>query len=954
MLAVFVTRQLVFNGLVNGLLTGLLAMAMVLVYRSTRVINFAVGNIGLIGATLLPLVVLQYGVPYWIGLAACLACGTLFAAVMELIVIRRLFDAPRVIVLVATVGIAQLAAGVAAAYPNLHESGARYPSPTSAVFDDVAGLRITGTQLAVLVTVPLVVGALMWLLYRTTFGRSVEAAADNPSLARLSSVNPKLISTFVWTAAGLVSTVAMILFSTLGGGVGGLDNLGPITLSRAMIAFVLAGMRSYPRAVVAGVLLGVGEAILRFNFISKPGLFDLVGFVLVLVVIYVQSRSTTDDGVFAFAPKVRKRPERVNEVVWLRHAPKIATFVIAGAVLALPVIVTAPSRQLVYASVACFAVCAMSLSVITGWAGQLSLAQMTFAGFGALFAAAFARGFELDVWIIDFQAPALPFLVAIPLAALIVAAMAVAIGLGALRVRGLRLAITTFVFAVAAQQYIYQVPMFSDGHTGSVAFRRGTLFGLSLDSHRRYYYLCVIVLSIVYVLVARLRRSGVGLSTIAVRDNPSAAAGYTVSPTRTKLIAFAMAGGIAAIGGSLLAGLLESVPFGERYFRFSDSLQLVGMMVIGGIAARVGPILGALWVVGLPAMFPHNELVPLLTSSIGLLLVLMYFPGGLAQIGYLVRNAVDEWAVRRLPPPVHEVAERPAVAAFVSRRVEPHDDAADLVHEVLRAENISVRFGGNVAVWDANVCVARGEIVGLIGTNGAGKSTLLNAIGGYVPARGSVELLGRDITSLGVSARAKLGLGRTFQTALLFPELTVRETIQVALEARGRTPFVATALALPSARRSERARRAGADELISFLGLGRYADSYVVDLSTGTRRVVEIANLLALDARVLCLDEPTAGLAQRETEKFGPLLVSIREEMSASMIIIEHDMPLIMAMSDRVYCLELGAVIAEGTPSAVRNDPLVIASYLGTDERAIQRSDSASASEPSDAVRAHQ
>ena len=373
------------------------------------------------------------------------------------------------------------------------------------------------------------------------------------------------------------------------------------------------------------------------------------------------------------------------------------------------------------------------------------------------------------------------------------------------------------------------------------------------------------------------------------------------------------------------------------------------MIVIGGIAARAGPILGALWVVGLPAIFPDNELVPLLTSSIGLLLVLMYFPGGLAQIGYLVRNAVDDWAVRRLPPAVQEVAERPAVAALASPRIaEARNDAADLVHEVLRAEHIVVRFGGNVAVSDATVRVSRGEIVGLIGANGAGKSTLLNAIGGYVPARGSVELLGRDISSLGVTARAQRGLGRTFQTALLFPELSVRETIQVALEARGRTPFVATALALPAARRHERARRADADELISFLGLGRYADSYVIDLSTGTRRIVEIANLLALDARVLCLDEPTSGLAQRETEKFGPLLVSIREEMSASMIIIEHDMPLIMAMSDRVYCLELGAVIAEGTPSEVRNDPLVIASYLGTDERAIQRSDAA----PSDAARA--
>ncbi|HEY5876468.1 MAG TPA: ATP-binding cassette domain-containing protein, partial [Ilumatobacteraceae bacterium] len=871
----WVTTQLVFNGLINGLLTGLLAISMVLVYRSTRVINFAVGSIGLIGASLLPLVVLDYGFPYWVGLAACVVCGTLFAAVVELIVIRRLFAAPRVIVLVATVGIAQLATGVAASYPDLEATGSQYPKPIDAVFDDVAGLRITGTQLAVLLAVSSLVGALMWVLHRTTFGRSIEAAADNPPLARLSSVNPKLISTFVWTTAGLVSTIAMILLSTLGGAVGGLDDLGPITLARAMVAFVLAGMRSYSMAVVAGAALGVSEAIVRFNFIGLPGLFDVIAFVLVLGVIYVQSRSETDDGVFAFAPKVRKRPERVREIAWLRHAPKLAMAVVASVVIALPLVATLPSRQLVYASIACFAICAMSLSIITGWAGQLSLAQMTFAGFGALFAAALNRGFELDVWFVDVQAPSLPFLVAIPLAAIIVAGMAVAIGLGALRVRGLRLAVTTFVFAIAAQQYLYTIPMFSDGNASSVTFRRGTLFGYSLADQRTYYYLCVVVLAIVFVVVSRLRRSGVGRTTIAVRDNPDAAAGYTVSPARTKLIAFATAGGFAAIGGSLLAGLLESVPFTGQYFQFSDSLQLVGMVVIGGVAARVGPIVGALWVIGLPALFPDNELVPLFTSSLGLLIVVMYFPGGLAQIGYLVRNTVDEWAVRRLPPAAEQAVERPVVTGLVTSRVaERGERPADAGRDVLRVEHISVRFGGNVAVADASLRVSSGEIVGLIGTNGAGKSTLLNAIGGYVPSKGSVELLGRDVSALGVSARAHLGLGRTFQTALLFPELTVRETIQVALEARGRTPFVATALGLPGSRRCERSRRADADDLVSFLGLGRYADAYVIDLSTGTRRIVELANLLALDAQVLCLDEPTAGLAQRETEKFGPLLVS--------------------------------------------------------------------------------
>lgn len=216
----------------------------------------------------------------------------------------------------------------------------------------------------------------------------------------------------------------------------------------------------------------------------------------------------------------------------------------------------------------------------------------------------------------------------------------------------------------------------------------------------------------------------------------------------------------------------------------------------------------------------------------------------------------------------------------------------------------------------------------------------MNAIGGFVPATGRVELGGNDVTNKSSTAKAKAGLGRTFQAATLFPELTVRETVQVALEARGRTGFVSTALFLPHAAAAERRKKAEATDLIDFLGLGRYADAYISDLSTGTRRIVELAGLLALDARVLCMDEPTAGLAQRETEAFGPLLTNLRKELDASILIIEHDMPLIMSISDRVYCLESGQVIAEGQPDEVRNNPLVVASYLGTDSRAIDRSES--------------
>jgi ABC-type branched-subunit amino acid transport system ATPase component len=241
--------------------------------------------------------------------------------------------------------------------------------------------------------------------------------------------------------------------------------------------------------------------------------------------------------------------------------------------------------------------------------------------------------------------------------------------------------------------------------------------------------------------------------------------------------------------------------------------------------------------------------------------------------------------------------------------------------------------------------VHAGELVGLIGTNGAGKSTLMNAVSGLVPATGRVRVLGRDVSREPAFRRHRVGLGRGFQAARLYPDLTVRESIMVALEAREKSYVLPSLTALPPSPASERRKRAEVAELIDFLGLGRYADEFVATLSTGTRRVVELACLFAVDAQVLLLDEPTGGVAQKETEAFGPLILRIRRELDAAMVVIEHDMPLIMGISDRVYCLEAGSVIAMGTPSEVRNDPLVIASYLGTDARAIQRSGAAASGE---------
>jgi len=990
-LAAWITPQLVFNGVVTGMVIGLLAMGIVLIYRSTRVINFAVGNLGLPAAGLFALMQLNWGFPFWLGLAVALVVGTAVGAAVELTVVRRLFTRPRVILLVATVGVAQLMRAVVFALPDLESAGRRYPVAARAVWENAPfGLRIGGPQVTILIVVPLVAAALGWTLNRTAFGRAVAASASNPDLARLSGVNPKIVSTFVWTAAGLLSSLSIILLSGQSGSVTGLENLGPLTLARALAAASVSGMRSFPRAIVAGLGIGVVESVVRFNYLSETGLIDFLLFCAVFAAIYWQSRKGgAEESLLAFVPRIRPIPARLEALWWVRALPRLALGLGLLAAVMLPLVVELPSRHLLYSTMLGFGICAMSVTVITGWSGQLSLSQMTFAGLGALSAAAFIRGAELDIGfgglrLIDVTAPSLPFGLSILLATLLAAAVATVIGMGALRVRGLMLAVTTFAFAIGCTQYLFRRPFF--GGSPNVPLPRGTLFGIDLSSQRSYYWFVLGGFTIVFAVTSRLRRSGFGRSAVAVRDNPDAAAACTVSPARTKITAFALAGGIAGFGGALLGGLVQNIRYAEALFRVEDSLRVVGIAVIGGLGSVTGAVLGAFWVEGIPAFFGDNDLVPLFTSSIGLLIIIMYLPGGFIQVAYGIRDALLRWAESRMPPlaadapagsspvvrrsgaaaqpeapqrprqtqpdvetsapahaPAGETAGGPQTRAQAGNELPVADIHADgetaggpqtrAQEVVLAASDISVRFGGNLAVNGASVHVHRNEIAGLIGTNGAGKTTLMNAIGGFVGSEGTVEILGRDVTRLSAPRRARAGLGRTFQSAALFPELTVRETVMVALEARGRTPFLPTALHLPGTFSRERRRRNAADELIGWLGLGDHADHFVSDLSTGTRRIVELAGLLALDAQVLCFDEPTAGVAQREREAFAPLILEIRSELGAGILLIEHDMALIMGVSDRVYCLESGSVISEGSPEHVRNDPAVVASYLGTDAR---------------------
>jgi ABC-type branched-subunit amino acid transport system ATPase component/ABC-type branched-subunit amino acid transport system permease subunit len=843
----------------------------------------------------------------------------------------------------ATIGVAQLAIAVTLALPEYRSSGlsTNFPLPFEGQWTPFLDIKVDAAQLFILIVVPVVTAGMWWLLNHTAFGESVRAAASNSDLSRMTGINPKLVSTAVWSIAGFLSALAIFLTATDAPSTN-LLLIGPETLLRGMAAALIGGMISFPRAVIGAIAIGIGERLISYHFPSDPGLAQFVMFLLVVLLVARVSRTTDAGGEsFQFAPHAAPIPERLAQIWWVRYLPRIlGAFALIAALIA-PFVWDLSARHQVWTIILGFALCALSVVVLTGWAGQLSLGQMAFAGLSALTAAALSRGLSVDIgWhdlrVLEFTLPDIAFPWTVLLGAAFTCVIAVIIGSGALRVRGLLLAISTLAFAIACDAYLFKRPFFTEGRT-TVQIPRADLGPLELTHRNRaYFYFVLAVLVLVMFVVAHLRSSGVGRRIVGVRENEQAAAAMTISPARVKLTAFAVAGFLAGIGGALLGASPTTVGPAERFFFVDESIRVVAMVVIGGLGSISGAVIGAIWIIGLPAFFPDNEVVPLLVSSIGLLVVLLYLPGGFAQIGYWVRDQLLSIVARRLPPEPVKVSSAPPPALTSLTAREPATTNAD--GDVLVTTGLTVRFGGLVAVNEVAVRARPGEVVGLIGNNGAGKSTLLNAIGGFVPSSGGVELLGRDVSRAKASRRAAFGLGRTFQAATLYPELSVRETVQLALEARTPTSFWGTLVWAPGSQRSEREKRAEAAELIDFLGLGRYADRYIAQLSTGTRRIVELATVLAVGPRVVCLDEPTAGIAQRESEAFGPLIKQIQQELDATLIIVEHDLPMIMSISDRVYCMEAGKVIAEGIPSEIRQDPRVVASYLGTDERAIARS----------------
>lgn len=914
-------------GLITGLTYGLLAVGLTLVYRTSRVLNFAHGAMGALPATVLPVLAVSVGLTYWLALPLALAAGVTLGCLLEKLVIRRLQHASRLVVMVATIAAAQVLGVLVFVMPRTEGLlGQQFPLPFELNWT-IGDLRLGAGEILIVVIAPVMVLGLSVFLKRTRLGLAAAAAAENAQAALMAGIPVKRVSLTIWGIAGLFAASAAILeagtrpIGTIGSG------LGPALLVRGLAAAMLGGFRNLPRVFAAGVAIGVVEQLVRWNH-PTGGVLNLVLFALILVSMFVHRdlglAARGDAGsAWALAAELAPLPRTLashRRVIALRRWG-LAGLVIATATLA---VVLSPSQTVLLSSVLLWAMMGLSLVVLTGYAGQVSLGHYAFVMLGALVGGRMSQlGFP--------SGSAMLYVIGA------CGAVAVVIGIPALRVRGLFLAVVTLAFALAAEGWLFEqdwLARSSFQSDSSMIIQRPQWFGVDFEPEHRYTWLSLAALALTAAMVHRLRTTGVGRAMVAVRDNELSAASMSVSPRRAKMQAFVLSGMVAGLAGYLYGGLL--VNFTAALDGVDQSLNLLVMVILGGVTTVTGALLGALWVQGIPYAFGTS--VGLFTSALGVLLVLLVLPSGLAGLAYRLRNRVITTLTGESVSQLREVLPERTRERLPAKASEP-DPAQDETVPALACHDIRVAFGGNVAVGGVSLHARRGEIVGLLGPNGAGKTTLFDVLSGHQrPTAGTVELFGTDITMLAPAQRARLGLGRTFQQARLFEGLTVLESVEIGLERTDPSEVLPSILRLPPSIRAERRKRERAEEIVDLLGLGPYASRRAGELSTGMRRLAELACVVALDADVILLDEPTAGIAQAEVERFTPVLGEIRDHLDATIVVIEHDIPLLMSLVDRMYVLASGTLLAEGPPSIVRTNPAVVEAYLGGDERVVTRS----------------
>ena len=893
----------IIAGLTTGSVYGLAGVGLVLTYKTSGVFNFAQGALATVAAYLFYTLHVQHGMAWPLaGFICVFVLGPVLGLLLEILA-RALANANLNTQVASTVGILLMVqAGVVLIYGTtvVRNIPPFLPGGTY----DIAGTSVTSSQIVVFAVGVAATAALYGWFRLARGGVAMRGVVDNPELLDIAGTSPLRVRRLAWIIGSIFACASGVLL-------GPFINLDPTTLTFLIVsafgAAAIGRFSNLPGTYIGGLALGIAASLCTKYFTSGvlSGLSSALPFLVLFVVLMVSPRRRLEDHVQAI-------PERSGG--WTTPWPLQVIGGVALLIFLLFVPGFAGIHLTDWTEFLATTVLLLSLGLLTRTSGQVSLAHVSFMAIGV---AGFSHLAVDHHW---------PWAVALVVAGLVAVPIGALLSIPAIRLSGLYLALTTFGFGILLQYMFYNENyMFGDLGLG-VAVPIPSLSWLDLSSPNGYYYLVLAITLVVTVAVLGINFSRLGRLLRGLGDSATALATSGTSVNVTRVLVFALSAFLAAVAGVLGAGAIGQVS-GDSYQPIT-SLVFFTLITISVGGTPWFAIVAAAGYALIPSYLPGTATSTVLQLIFGVIAVMVALsPASSRTLPSWLTGAVDA-VFRPGARPVE--ADVPVQAAAAT----PSGPALTVTPAELAATGLHVQFGGLVAVDDVSFTVRTGQITGLIGPNGAGKTTVFNACSGLnKPNAGRVALNGRDLSRLGPAARARRGLGRTFQRMELFDSMSVRENVALGYEA-GRAGLNPLRHLVSSGDHRRRAQ-AAAEEALRRCDLLPLAGRPAGALSTGQRRLVELARCLAGPYRILLLDEPSSGLDRLETARFGEILQQAVADKGIGILLVEHDVGLVASVCDEIYVLDFGKLIYAGSAADVLSSPVVQAAYLGTEDVAV-------------------
>ncbi len=892
-------------GLTTGSVYGLAGTGLVLTYKTSGIFNFAHGSVATLSVFIMYWLRTNHGLPWPVaGFIAVFLLGPALGLLLEYMA-RILANTSDTLKIAATIGLVVIVLAIGDIW---------YGSTTNSFppFLPQSNIRMLGVNVGwdqitvVLIALASTVG--LAIFFRSVrLGIAMRGVVDDPNLIAMTGVNPARVRRWAWIIGATFASLSGVLIAP------SLSLDGLILTELVVQAFGAAAIgyfSSLPMTYVGGLVVGVAGSLSTKFVTQVPSLSGLppgLPFIILFVVLIVTPRARL--AVRRYVPNIK-----LAEPYYAPPRIRLGSGVIAVGVLAIIPLLVGP-KLAVYSSALITVILFISLGLLIRVSGQVSLCQYGFAAVGAAAMGHFAHGLGI------------PWLVSLLMAGLVAVPIGAIIAIPAIRLSGVFLALATLGFGILLEQMFYTMNFMFGPTTAGIAVPRPgfSVAGLHFGTDTGFYYVILLFAVLSAILLVAIMKSRMGRVLGAMADSPLALETLGTSVNVSRVLVFCISAFLAAISGGLTASLF-SFAVGSEFGSFS-SLTLVALITIVPIGAPWYAIMAGAGLEIIPAYVNIgriNDYMSLLfgASAVMAPITLARHPGA--------------------PKPVRQLAEM--IDSRLPRRTRPEKALPPIEYAVrgggLEIKELSVAYGGALAVQSLSLSAPTGKITGLIGPNGAGKTTTFNAACGLVkPTRGEVILHGSDVSSLGPASRARKGLGRTFQRVELFGTFTVRQNIELGREAilAGANPLSHVA----GAPGDKDLIKAATADAIALTGIEPILDRLVSDISTGQKRLVELARVLAGPFDMILLDEPSSGLDARETEQFGQILTKVVRERGLGILIVEHDMALVRQVCDQIFVLDFGALIFHGSTADMLSSEIVKAAYLGSEgvEQALGQED---------------